>query len=459
MHIALVGWGIETKSAFRFYGDAHSFVVFNEEPVSEVPEGNTVEFRTLQGARDPGLTGNANDLSYLDGLEDFDLVIYTPTARKNLEKVYAADSPIWEKCTSSMQLFFENCPTKNIIGITGTKGKGTTTTLIANILEESGKTVHIGGNIGIPVLDLLPKIQEDDWVVLEMSNFQLYKFPYSPHFAVHLMMMPEHIDDWHHTMEDYVEAKRNICSHQSSDDITIYLPTNEFSKINAESSSGVLIPYYDKAGAYINEAGNLEIESTEILPAAEFGLLGTHNQQNICAAVTAAWQVTQDVAAYQRVLKTFSGLEHRLQHVADINGVAYYDDSFGTTPDTTIVAMDAFTQPKVLIVGGYDKGSDYNSMINRLAQDDISSVICIGITGEKIHTKLSQIAPSKKTFHKENFDDWTMDEIVQQATEASQPGDIVLLSTGSASFGIFRDYKHRGNEFIDSVNRLAENSL
>ncbi len=461
MRITLVGWGIETQSAYRYFGEQHQYLIVSEEDREDLPkESPNIKLRVLSEKRPIGLTGNVTDLSYLQDLTDgADLIIYTPTARKNLEKIYSQNDPFWQTATTTLEYFFENTPSKNIIGITGTKGKGTTTTLIAKMLQEAGLTTQVGGNIGIPVLDLLKDLQPEDWVVLELSSFQLYKFPYSPHIAVNLMIVPEHIDEWHKTMEDYVSSKANIFAHQKPEDIAIYYPENEYSKVNATKSPGQKIPYLQAPGAEVVE-GEIQIGGQKIVAINKVGLKGQHNLQNICAALSAVWQVQQNPSAYRKVIQEFNGLEHRLQLVGKIADVNYYDDSFGTTPDTAIVALDAFSQNKVLIVGGHDKGNDYGPLAERLVKDDLRKVIFIGTTGQKI-LDLAQKAGFKteKAIIREDGNSWKMAEIVERAQQAAQSGDVVLLSTGSASFGLFKDYKDRGNQFIKEVQKLKTKAI
>lgn len=453
MKIGLVGWGLETQSAYRFFGSEHEYVIVNEEPRNDFPNSPNITVQANPEERNPGLTSNANNLSYLDNIETCELIVVTPTAAKSLEKRFPRTDTIWNKTTSTIQLFFEHTPTKKIIGVTGTKGKGTTTTLIGKLLEAGGKRVHVGGNIGLPVLDMLPNIKPDDWVVLELSNFQLYHFPYSPAIAVHLMLIPEHISEWHIEIEDYVNAKANIFRHQTKEDIAIYLPTNEHSAASVQHSAGKKIPFTEDPGAHVRD-GYITIEGHQIIATKDVGLLGEHNLENICAALTAAWQVYKDAALMREVIRTFTGLEHRLQHVRTLHGVAYYDDSFGTTPDTSVVAMNAFMQPKVMIVGGHDKGNDMRVLVKRLEHKDIRSIIGIGPIGLQIVTELTkkQIAATMHT--KKDYNNWTMSEIVKLASDEAHPGDIVLLSAGTSSFGIFKDYKDRGNQFIEAVNSL-----
>ena len=455
MKIGLVGWGVETKSAYHYYGDEHEYVIGNEEPREDFPVGANITIYSHKEKRAPGLVGNVTDLSYLDHYDGCELILYQGATRKNLEKKFLPDDSFWQIAKTPLEIFFEKSPTKNIIGITGTKGKGTTSTLIAKMLEAADKKVFLGGNIGRSPLDFLNELSPEDWIVLELSSFQLYKLPYSPHIAVHLMLMPEHIDEWHLSMEDYVEAKRNIFSHQTHDDIAVYLPTNEYSSDNSTYSKGKRIPYTESPGARVDSDGFISIGGVQIIHKSSIKLLGAHNLQNICAAVTAVWQVHQDQGAFRSVLTSFSGLEHRLELAGEVDGVKYYDDSFGTTPDTTLVALDAFETSKVLIVGGYDKGNPFESLAARLTKGDLSHIIFIGTTGKKIYD-LSVAAglDVSKASIRDDGNSWTMTEIVKTARKSAKLGDIVLLSTGCASFGLFRDYKDRGEQFKQAVQKL-----
>lgn len=449
MRIGIVGWGLEGQSAFRFYGAEHEYLIVSEEPRDDFPmEDQKTKVQFLDSQRAPGLTGNVEDLSYLDGLELCDKIIYTAPAAKNLEKKFGQNKDFWAKATTIQHIFFQEVRSKNVIGVTGTKGKGTTATLIYEMLKAAGKRVFLGGNIGVPVLDFVRDVSPDDWVVLELSNFQLYSLTYSPHIGVCLMIVPEHMD-WHPNMTDYAEAKANLFRHQKPEDIAIYFADNEYSTKIAGYSPGKKIPYYREPGAYVDDA-KIMIDGSEIIDKSEIKLLGEHNLQNVCAALTAVWQVTQDKDAIRRALASFSGLEHRLEFAGEVNGVKYINDSFGTTPDTAIVAMKAFEQPKIIILGGSDKGADFKQLAQEIKKSNVRQAIVIGQIADKIIAALKA----------EGYNDIisgldSMGEIVNKARELAQPGDVVLLSTGAASFGMFRDYKDRGNQFKKAVQALA----
>jgi len=285
-------------------------------------------------------------------------------------------------------------------------------------------------------------------VVLELSNFQLYSLTYSPHIAVCLMIVPEHMD-WHPNMTDYAESKANLFRHQKAEDIAIYFADNEYSTKIANYSPGKKIPFYRQPGAYVDDA-KVMIDGSEIIDISEIKLLGEHNLQNICAAVTAVWQVAPDRDPIRSVLSTFSGLEHRLEFAGEVDGVKYIDDSFGTSPDTAIVAMKAFEQPKIMIFGGSDKGADFTQLAQAVRNSNVRHAIVIGQITDKITGALSAVGYTSLTTGL-----GSMAEIVNKARELAQPGDVVLLSTGAASFGMFKNYKDRGEQFKQAVQALV----
>lgn len=452
MKIAIVGWGVEGQSAYRYFGPEHQYLIVNEHPRDDFPPlSDKVQIQFLKAEKPPGITSNVTDLSYLKGVDKCDKIVYSVTAVKNLEQFFGDDKDFWRKATTVQHIFFENVKTKNLIGVTGTKGKGTTSTLIYEMLKATGQSVHLAGNIGTSVLDILKDVKPQDWVVLELTNYQLYKFPYSPHIAVCLMVTKEHLD-WHPNMGEYVEAKTNLFSHQKMDDIAIYFADNELSQEIAGSSPGQKIPYFAPPGAVVKDEGVIVVGDPEIevIKTEDIKLIGEHNLQNVCAAVTVMWQIAPGVEAIQKVLSTFPGLPHRLEFVREVGGVKYYDDSFGTTPETAIVAMKALVQPQVLILGGSDKGLEFEPMVEEAVKDRTRHIITIGQTGPKIEQMLRQ-----RGFDKITAGLSKMTDIVAQARRVAQPGDVVLLSTGCASFGLFKDYEDRGDQFKAAVAALV----
>ena len=316
------------------------------------------------------------------------------------------------------------------------------------MLEAAGKNVHLAGNIGLPALKILGDVKPDDWVVLELSSFQLSDVQFSPHFAVCLMVVAEHLD-WHTDFEEYVAAKANLFANQTSDDVSIYFAENAISQVISESGNARTIPYFSPPGATVDDDA-IGIDGQVICKTSELKLLGEHNWQNVCAAVTVTWQIAQNVTAMREVLTTFTGLEHRLEFVRELHGVKYYDDSFGTTPETAIVAIRAFSEPKVVILGGSDKGANYEGLAKTVKESAIRKVILIGEQALRIQDALDAV-----DFHDYVYGGATMAEIVSSARDIAKDGDVVLLSSACASFDMFINYKDRAEKFTAAVQSLS----
>lgn len=430
MKVAILGYDTEGRASYDYFvSQGHDVTICDQKADLEVPQGS----KTVLGG------------SYLANLDRFDLLVRTPGIQP--KKILAANPDVAAKITSQTNEFLKAAPTKNIIGVTGTKGKGTTSTLIAKMLEADGRQVFLGGNIGVPPLSFIDKLTPDSWVVLELSSFQLFDLQSSPHISVCLMVAPEHLD-WHADVDEYYTAKTQLFRHQTADDFAVYNAENENSKRIASTGQSWKVPYMDRPGAYVaNE--QIVIDDQTACSVHELKLLGRHNWQNACAALTAFWKVSQDLQAARQVLTTFTGLEHRLEFVREVDGVKYYDDSFGTTPETAIVAIQAFEQPKVIILGGSDKGASYNELARTVAEGKVRKAVLIGDQAARIQQALENAGFTNFTAGGD-----TMSEIINTSRSAAEPGDIVLLSTGCASFGLFKNYKDRGEQFKSTVNSL-----
>jgi UDP-N-acetylmuramoylalanine--D-glutamate ligase len=432
MKIAIVGYDLEGKATYNYFASqGHDICIRDQNHAVPVAEGV------------PAVLGD----DYLNGLDQFDLIVRT--AGLNPAKILAKNPDVAGKITTHVQEFMRACPTRNIIGITGTKGKGTTSTLTTKMLEAAGKHVKLGGNIGVPPLTFINELGEDSWVVLELSSFQLIDLKVSPHIATCLMVVPEHLD-WHFDTDEYVKAKAQLFAHQTSGDVAIYFADSRLSKQIALHGEGQKIPYFTPPGAHVSE-GNITIDGHTICKTTDLKLLGAHNWQNICAAITVVWQIAQDVEAMRQVATTFTGLPFRLELTREVDGVKYYNDSFGTAPETAMVAIQSFSQPEIVILGGRTKGVPFNNLTELISRTpNVKHVIAIGETGPEIAAGLRQQGFQDIT---EGAD--TMDEIVAQARQLASPGDIVLLSTGSASFDMFKNYKDRGEQFNQAVQALS----
>ncbi len=447
MKIAILGYGSQGQAAYDYWNQSgNEVVICDSNEKLQLPAGETSRL----GA------------DYLKNLAEFDLLIRTPGLHPRDIVAANPETPdILKHVTTVTNEFIKVCPTRNIIGVTGTKGKGTTSTLIAKMLETAGKKVHLGGNIGTPPLDMLKAgIQPEDYVVLELANFQLIDLKQSPHIAVCLMVAPEHLD-WHSDVNEYIAAKQQLFANQKGEDIAIYYGLNPTSEHIAEVSPGYKIPYMKHPGADVIE-DVVTIEGNSICTVQELKLLGEHNWQNICAAITAVWQIVRNTDPMRLVLTSFSGLPHRLELVRELDGVKYYDDSFGTTPETAIVAIEAFEQPKVLILGGSTKEASFEELAHTVANTALRRVILIGnTTNPDFKTATPEIEAALQTQHADAVVSTvkpggiSMAEVVQMAHDAAQPGDVVLLSTACASFDMFKNYQDRGEQFKTAVQNLA----
>ena len=351
-----------------------------------------------------------------------------------------------------------------IPAVTGTKGKGTTSSFITSILRSSGKKVHLVGNIGVPALSVLPDIRPEDFVVYEMSSFQLWDIKYSPHIAVVLMIEPDHLDV-HTDFEDYLKAKSNIRRWQNLNDICIYHPSNPFS----QKIASVTLATIDQTtkGDYLNNIHRYGIKDDglvyikddffytndrKICPISCVKLPGKHNLENACAAMSAVLELKLDISDNQFAegLRSFTGLPHRLKYVSEINDVKFYDDSISTTPGSAIAAIKSFTSPKVLILGGSYKGGDFTDLVKEIKKSNIRQIILMGDEANRIEQFLKDAGIVKYV----NLERCSMFEIVSKAASAASPGDVVILSPACASFGMFKNYQDRGKKFINAVDLL-----
>lgn len=432
MKIAILGYGLQGQSAYKYWRDGNDITICDHKEDLKVPEDAHAQLGP----------------SHLEGLDRFDLIIRSPLVHP--DAIAAANSPeVLSKVTTVTNEFFRVCPTKNIVGVTGTKGKGTTSSLITKMLEAAGKRVHLGGNIGIAPLNMLEEnIQPEDWVVLELANFQLIDIKHSPHIGICLMIASEHLD-WHDNDEDYFISKSQMFMHQRPEDIAIYYADDAVSKRIAHAGSGEKVPYFRVPGAIIQDDA-VSIDGERLCGVEELKLLGKHNWQNVCAAVTAVWQITKDTESIRSTLTSFEGLEHRLEPVRVLDGVHYYNDSFGTAPSTAIVAIHAFKEPKVIILGGSDKGSDYSELARTVASSNMRAVIVIGEQAGRIRKALEAAGVDKTIPGGKNIA-----EIVATARKYAQPGDVVLFSPACASFDMFKNYKDRGEKFKQAVLAAA----
>jgi len=344
-----------------------------------------------------------------------------------------------------------------IVAITGSNGKTTTTTLTGEILAASGLATRVGGNIGTPAVSLVERTQPDNVIVLEISSFQLETIQsFHPRIAVVLNVTPDHLDR-HGTLDAYVNAKARIFENQRSDDFAV-LNADDAICAGMAARTQAQVFWFSRQkeverGAWVRD-GSLffrdAAQQREIMLAAEIPLKGAHNLENVLAAVCASTLMGCPAGKIRQAVRDFKAVEHRLEFVATVRGVDYYNDSKATNVDATIKALESFPRNIHLIVGGKDKGSDY-SVLNDLLRQRVKRVYTIGAAAEKIESQIvSPKAGGPELVHAE-----TLENAIRKANAVAQPGDIVLLAPACASFDQFKSYEHRGKVFKDIVRGLS----
>jgi len=415
-------------------------------------EGKAVEeyLRThLEGVR-LSLVDQKDGPNYLDKQKNYDIAVKSPGVKPELITI---------PYTTATNIFLANSKGK-VIGITGTKGKSTTATLIYKMLKSQGFDVYLGGNIGQSPLDFIDNLNDNDnsWTVLEMSSYQLNDLKKSPHIAIVLMISSEHLD-YHATQEKYVDAKRNILRFQTVQDFAIInrdYPRSHESDVytkgkvfqvtrEREVGDGCFV---EKGCVWYSRDGKKE----KIIEINKIKLLGKHNLENACAASCAAILAGVSKANIAKVLEEFGGLAHRLEFVGDKNGILFYNDSLATVPEATIQALGALPSTETLIAGGHDRGLDYSSLAKYLNKGQIKTLILFPPTGARIWEEICKSTSEEN--RPEKFDVMTMEQAVRIAAAETSPRKICLLSPASASFGTFKDYKDRGEQFKREVNKL-----
>jgi len=384
---------------------------------------------------------------YLKSIRKYDVIIKTPGIPKSLLEPYLTPS---QKVVSQTNIFFENCPGE-IIGVTGTKGKGTTTFLIYQILKQAKKKVHLVGNIGKPVLSFLKRSTKGDIFVYELSCHQLVDIKHAPHIAVLLNIWPEHLDYYKGFLE-YVKAKENITKHQTKKDYLVFNERDKIVRMVAKKSKARKIPFSLKRNlkkGYIVYGFGKKQE--KIIKAGEIQLLGKFNLQNVIGAVIVAKILAIPTKTIKEALKAFKPLPNRLEFVGSLGGVDFYNDSFATAPQAAVEAIKTFKgRIGTVMIGGYDRGLDFKELAKTVIRAKIKNVVLFPPSGERIWQEITKL---KKRNLPDKFVAHNMKEAVSFAKRHTKRGEVCLLSPGSASFGIFKDYKERGKLFKKYVKK------
>ena len=388
---------------------------------------------------------------YLDDL-DQDIIFRSPGIRPDIpafEKAKERGSAI----TSEMEVFFDVCPCP-IIAVTGSDGKTTTTTIISELLRDAGRTAWLGGNIGHPLLADTPLMKPEHAVVLELSSFQLMTLKKSPHIAVVTNLAPNHLDV-HRDMQEYIDAKMNIFTHQSAGDILVLNEDNGITRGFAPKAAGEVRLFsrrervengvYLKGGDIIRAKNGSE---TTVMTRDDILIPGDHNVENYMAAIAAVGDMVPD-EVIRRTARTFKGVEHRIELVREKDGVRFYNDSIASSPSRTIAGLRSFKQKVILIAGGYDKHIPFDSL-GELLPEHVRLLLLCGATAEKIEAAVlrsSHYRPgAPEILH---FD--RLEDVIRRARALARPGDIVLFSPACASFDQFPNFMLRGQYFKEQV--------
>ncbi len=393
---------------------------------------------------------------YLKNL-DVDIVFRTPGMRYYMDELVEMRNR-GVVVTSEMEVFFDLCPCK-IYAITGSDGKTTTTSIIAQMLQAQGKTVHLGGNIGKPLLPEIESIGYDDAAVVELSSFQLISMRKGPDVAVVTNLAPNHLDI-HKDMQEYIDAKKNLVIHQGAFSRVVLNKDNEITNGFEPECRGRVLKFSRKSqlnnGAYLDENNNIVFadngKKTVVMNITDIKIPGMHNVENYMAAISAVWGEVS-VENIVNVAKTFAGVEHRAEFVREFEGVKYYNDSIASSPTRTALGtLSLYDFKIILIAGGYDKKIPYDGL-GPVICDKVKYLILMGATAPKIKAAV---------LNADNYSDGNptiievsnMEEAVAKAREVAKPGDLVSMSPASASFDLYKNFDQRGKHFKSIVNGL-----
>lgn len=447
--VAIIGLGVSNIPLLDYMHNLNANVTVFDDRTMDKLSNEVVDKITRYGFE----TSLGSDS--LKNLNGFNIIFRAPSCMPTKPEL-VAEQQNGAIVTTEIEMFMKVFPGK-VIGITGSDGKTTTTTLIYEILKNNGYNCYLGGNIGIPLFTKVNEMKPEDIAVLELSSFQLMGMKISPDISVITNITPNHLNV-HKDYEEYIEAKKNIFKYQNDKGIVVLNYDNDITREAAKEAEGKVIFYSSKTkledGIILDDNIIKECKDKlrkHILNTDDLILRGRHMHENACATIAATMSLVSPEKA-AKVIKEFKGVEHRLEFVKEIDGVKWYNDSIGTSPTRTIAGLNSFNQRIVLIAGGYDKNLDYTP-IGKPILEKVDSLILIGATAHKIFdaVKAENEKQQKdiKIYMCENFE-----ETVQTAKKVAKPGDVVLFSPASASFDMFKNFEERGNKFKELVNNL-----
>ena len=447
--VAVIGLGVSNLPLIDYlYEKKAQVTVFDERTIDEIPKAIIDKITTYSFEYSFG----KNCLEILKG---FNIIFRSPSClptRPELQEEANRGAIV----TTEIEMLMEMCPCK-IIGITGSDGKTTTTSMINAILRKAGYNTFLGGNIGTPLFTRLAEMTPEDIVVLELSSFQLMNMHVSPDISVITNITPNHLNI-HKDYEEYIEAKKNIFKNQNENGILILNYDNDITRSCSKEANGKVIFFSSKEkldnGFIVDENIIKECEDKvrkHILNTDEVTLRGNHNFQNIATALAATKTLVDTDIAVQAI-KEFKPVEHRIEFIREIDGVKWYNDSASSSPTRTLSGINAFNENIILIAGGYDKNLDYEPLAKPVV-DKVSTLILIGQTAEKIY----DVVKEESERQNKNINIYMCDSLEQTidiAKKSAKKGDVVLFSPASASFDMFKNFADRGEKFKNLVNNI-----
>ena len=447
--VAVIGMGVSNLPLLDYlYEKKANVTIFDEKDLDSI--SNDI----MEKIREYGFQFHFGE-NCLEYLKNFNLIFRSPSClptRKELEEEAKRGAIV----TTEIELLMKMCPCK-IVGVTGSDGKTTTTSLINAILKHAGYSTFLGGNIGTPLFTRLNEMKPSDVVVLELSSFQLMGMEVSPHIAVITNITPNHLNI-HKDYQEYIDAKKNIFKYQEQDDILVLNYDNEITKECAKEAHGKVIFFSSKTkldnGYIVDEDVIKKCEDKvrkHILNVEDVILRGEHNYQNIATAIAATSSMV-DIEKAVEAVKEFKPVEHRIEFVREIDGVKWYNDSASSSPSRTLSGINAFKEDIILIAGGYDKNLDYTPLAKTIV-NKTKALILIGQTANKIFDAVK----SELELENKELDIYmcnSLEETIQIAKKRAKSGQVVLFSPASASFDMFKNFADRGNKFKKLVNEL-----
>ena len=447
--VAIIGLGVSNLPLLDYLHANNAIVkIFDEKDIDNIP--NEIMDKVTKYSMEFSL--GKNSLSELKG---FDLIFRSPSCLPTRAELVEEENR-GAVVTTEIELLMKMCPCP-VIGITGSDGKTTTTTLIYKILKNAGYNCFLGGNIGIPLFTKLNEMTPEDIVVLELSSFQLMGMQVSPQISVITNITPNHLNI-HKDYEEYIDSKKNIFRYQDKGGTLILNYDNVITRACESEANGNVIFFSSKEkldnGYIVDEDIIKECDDKvrkHILDTKQLLIKGKHNYENICAAIAA----TKDLVPIEKAVQTikeFTGVEHRIELVRTIDNVRWYNDSASSSPTRTLSALNAFDEEIILIAGGYDKKLDYEPLAKPIV-DKVKALILIGQTSEKIFNAVKDELDLEHKYM-DIYQCDTLEQTVQIANKIAKPNQVVIFSPASASFDMFKNFADRGNQFKNLVNNL-----